>query len=210
VSRPRILLADDHGVVLEGLRRLLEKSFDVVGAVGDGRALLAAATRFRPDVILADISMPLLNGLDAARQIRALSPSSKIVFLTTHADLTYAAEAFDAGAAGYVVKTSAPSELTEAIHAVLRGERHVTRGLLASRLARPPLRGESPAGRLTARQREVLQLVAEGRSMKEIAGLLGVSVKTVEFHRARIAAALDLHSIAELARYAVAHGIVDR
>lgn len=206
--RPRILIADDHQLVVEGLRKLLEDEFEVVGTVDNGHALLTAAGRLKPDVILADVSMPLLNGIDACARLRGLVPSSRVVVLTMHADRSYAAEAFKAGAAGYVLKRSATSELVRAIHTVLRGQRYVARALPASILAGARLAGEARPGHLTARQREVLQLVAEGRGAKQIAALLRISVKTVEFHKARLMDQLDLRSTAELTRYAVQHGIV--
>lgn len=206
--RPRILIADDHQLVVEGLRKLLEDEFEVVGTVDNGHALLAAAGRLKPDVILADVSMPLLNGIDACARLRGLVPSSRVVVLTMHADRSYAAEAFKAGAAGYVLKRSATSELVRAIHTVLRGQRYVARALPASILRGARLAGEARPGHLTARQREVLQLVAEGRGAKQIAALLRISVKTVEFHKARLMDQLDLRSTAELTRYAVQHGIV--
>ena len=206
--RPRILIADDHKLVVEGLRKLLEKEFEVVGTVDDGRALLAAAERLKPAVILVDVSMPLLNGIDACARLRVLLPSSRVVVLTMHADRSYAAEAFKAGAAGYVLKGSATSELVRAIQTVLRGQRYVARALPASILAGARLAGEARPGHITARQREVLQLVAEGRGAKQIAALLRISVKTVEFHKARLMDQLDLRSTAELTRYAVQHGIV--
>jgi DNA-binding NarL/FixJ family response regulator len=206
--RPRILIADDHRLVVEGVRKLLEGDFEVVGTVDDGRTLLAAAQRLRPDVILVDVSMPLLNGIDACARLRDLVPASRVVVLTMHADPTYAAEAFRAGAAGYVLKGSAAPDLVRAIQTVLRGRRYVARGLPASVLGGRQLDGEAAMGHLTARQREVLQLVAEGRTAKQIAGLLRISAKTVEFHKARIMAQLQLRSTAELTRYAVQHGIV--
>jgi DNA-binding NarL/FixJ family response regulator len=206
--RPSILIADDHVLVVEGLRRLLEDAFDVVGTVEDGRTLLTAAERLKPDVVLVDGSMPLLNGIDACARLRILVPSSRVVVLTMHADRSYAAEAFSAGAAGYVLKGSAPSELVRAIRTVLRGGRYVARALPASVLARERLAGEALPGHLTPRQREVLQLVAEGRGAKQIAAVLRISVKTVEFHKARLMDQLALRSTAELTRYAVQHGIV--
>jgi DNA-binding NarL/FixJ family response regulator len=209
MTRPRVLLADDHALMVDGLRKLLERDFELVGAVHDGRALLAAARALRPDVILVDISMPRLNGIDAVRQLRVLVPESRLVIVTMHADPTYVAEAFKAGASAYLVKRSAVGELVEGIRAVLRGQRYVARAL-------PPRSGDAradrsavrAAGLLTPRQREVLQLVAEGRLTKEIATWLGISVKTVEFHKARIMGRLDLHTTAELTRYALTHGII--
>ena len=206
--RPRILIADDHVLVVEGLRRLLQDEFEVVGTVQNGRALLAVAERLKPDVILVDVSMPLLNGIDACARLRALVPSSRVIVLTMHADRSYAAEAFRAGAAGYVLKGSASPELVRAIRSVLRGQRYVARALPASVGAGAHLAGETRPGHLTARQREVLQLVAEGRSAKQIAAVLRISVKTVEFHKTRLMDQLELRGTAELTRYAVQHGIV--
>jgi DNA-binding NarL/FixJ family response regulator len=178
--RPRILIADDHKLVVEGLRKLLEKEFEVVGTVDNGRALLAAAERLKPAVILVDVSMPLLNGIDACARLRVLLPSSRVVVLTMHADRSYAAEAFKAGAAGYVLKGSATSELVRAIQTVLRGQRYVARALPASILAGARLAGEARPGHITARQREVLQLVAEGLSNREIAERTHLSEYTVK------------------------------
>ena len=211
---PRVLLADDHTLVLEGIKKLLEPHFDLVGTVEDGRALLEAAKTLKPDVVLADISMPLLNGIDAARQLRKTLPDAKIIFLTMHSDPTYVAEAFRAGAAGYLLKRSAASELVFAIEEVLKGRFYVTPAVAKDVLGdvfgeneasrrKPPTEGRS----LTPRQREVLQLVAEGKSIKEIATILDISIKTVEFHKSRIMEELDLHTTAELTKYAVAHGI---
>lgn len=207
--RARILLADDHSLVAEGLCKLLEDEFDLVGAVGDGRALVAAAKLQRPDVILLDISMPLLNGVEAARQLQVAVPASKLIFVTVHSDSPYVVEAFRAGASGYLLKRSAASELVKAIHEVLHGNLYVTPLIAKSALAgilkvagkRRPL--------LSARQREVLQLVAEGHSAKEIADILRISPKTVEFHKSWIMKKLDLHSTAELTRYALEHRIAN-
>jgi DNA-binding NarL/FixJ family response regulator len=206
--RPRILIADDHRLVVEGLQRLLEGVCEVVGTADNGRALLAAAERLKPDIILVDVSMPLLNGIDACTRLRALMPSSRVILLTMHADRSYAAEGFRAGAAGYVLKASATSELVQAIRCVLRGQRYVARTLPQNVLMAPQQPGEARPGRLTTRQREVLQLIAEGRGAKQIAAVLGISVKTVEFHKARLMDQLDIRSTAELTRYAVQHGLV--
>jgi DNA-binding NarL/FixJ family response regulator len=175
--RPRILIADDHQLVVEGLQRLLEGAYEVVGTADNGRALLAAAERLKPDVILVDVSMPLLNGIDACARLRAMVPSSRVILLTMHADRSYAAEGFRAGAAGYVLKASATSELVQAIRCVLRGQRYLARTLPASVLMEPHQPGEARPGRLTTRQREVLQLIAEGRGAKQIAAVLGISTR---------------------------------
>src|SRR5712692_1391555 len=184
--RPRVLLADDHTLLLEGIRLMLEPEFELVGSVEDGQQLLAAARTARPDVILLDISMPVLNGIDAAHQLRKMLPSAKLIFLTMHADPDYVTEAFRAGAAGYLLKRSAASELLTAIREVLKGHHYVS-PLVARDALEMLVTSTKPAGklsdRLTPRQREVLQLVAEGRSRKEIATALGISVKTVEFHK---------------------------
>jgi len=210
MKRPRILLADDHRIVAEGLRGLLEPEFELIGIVEDGRALLAAAEKLRPDVIVADISMPLLNGIDSVRQIKMTHEEIKVVFLAMHPDVTYAASAFEAGASGYVLKHSAPSELIAAIQSALRGKTYVT-PLLAGELMQfykeRPQDGRDKLSKLTQRQREVLQLLAEGHSAKEIASILNISARTVEFHKYRIMQDLGLKSVAELIRYAIKHGI---
>jgi DNA-binding NarL/FixJ family response regulator len=214
-KRPRVLLADDHAILSEGIQKLLEPTFELVGAVQDGRALLREAQRLEPDLLLLDISMPLLNGIDAARQLKKSLPRSKIVFLSMHADPEYVNEAFSAGASGYLLKSSFSSELTFALQEVLKGRYYVAPAVAKDvigafvepregSLAKPP----DAHGKLTPRQREVLQLVAEGKSVKEIAAILGVSVKTVEFHKTRIMDELDLHSTAELTKYAIAHHLI--
>ena len=208
MRRPRLMIADDHALVVEGLRKLLERVFDLVGVVDDGRTLLTEAQAHRPDVILLDISMPGLNGLDVARKLRTLIPESRVIFVTMHADRTYAAEALAAGGAAYVVKHSAASELLLAIRAALAGKTYVSRMLRPRDEESTPGRERKLASPITARQREVLQLVAEGRTGKEIAALLRISAKTVEFHKARIAERLDLHSAAEFTRYAIAHHLI--
>jgi DNA-binding NarL/FixJ family response regulator len=213
MSRPRILIAEDHSIVLAGLRKLVESEGDVVGTVEDGRALVQEAQKLRPDIILLDISMPLLNGLDAARQIRKLVPESRLIVLTMHATSTYATEAFKAGASAYLIKRSAASELKHAIQAVLQGQHYltplITKDVLTATLS--PHEGETrkrPVATLTPRQREVLQLVAEGKGTKDVATLLGIAVKTVEFHKFRIMEELNLHSTAELTKYAISEGLV--
>ena len=211
MKRPRVLLGDDHNIILEGLRRILEPHFEIVGAVGDGRALVAAAEQLHPDVIIADISMPLLNGIEAARQLQKSQTRAKIIFLTMPPDATYATEAFRTGASGYVLKSSAAAELVTAIQEALKGRVYVT-PLVAKdvleRLMKAPQQPDQQSPPLTTRQREILQLVAEGRSAKEIADILRVSPRTVEFHKYRIMESLDLHTIAELTQYAIKHGIV--
>ena len=207
---PRVLLADDHTLVLEGFRRIVEQRCEVVGAVEDGRTLLEAVVRLHPDLILLDISMPLLNGPDAARQVKKLCPDVKLVFVTMHADPAYVSEAFKAGASAYLLKRSAARELDQAIDFVMKGQFFVT-ALLTKELVTSMAAGYAnlltKRQDLTPRQREVLQLVAEGRTIKEIAMLLNISPKTVEFHKAQIMFHLDLHTTAELTKYALAHGL---
>lgn len=209
--KPRLLLADDHTLMLEGIRLLLEPEFDLVGSVEDGQALLAAAKRLKPDVILLDISMPLLNGIDAARKLRKILPSARLIFVTMHAGAEYVTEAFRAGAMGYILKRAAASELLSAIHTVLKGHHYVsplvTQNALDLLISRSKPRGQFP-DRLTPRQREVLQLAAEGRSRKEIAVILNISVKTVEFHKRNLMQELNLQTVADFTRYAIEHGII--
>lgn len=211
MKKPRILLADDHRMVAEGLRGLLELDYDLVGIVEDGRALLEAADRLMPDVVVADVSMPLLNGIEAVRQLKKKNPDVAVVFLTMHMDVAYAASAFEAGAAGYVLKHSAPSELLTAIKSALKGQTYITPLLAGELLAyqRNRPRGEEQDGlaRLTTRQREVLQLIGEGLSVKEAAALLGISTRTVEFHKYSMMESLGLKNSAELMRFAVQHGV---
>jgi DNA-binding NarL/FixJ family response regulator len=217
LKRPRVLLADDHTLVVEGLKKLLEPDFELAGTAQDGFALLEAAQKLKPDAILLDISMPLLNGIEACRRLKRVLPKAKIVMLTMHADRTYLAEAFRAGASGYLLKRSAVSELVFAIHEVLRGRFYVT-PLVAKDMVHTFLDQSQPphshapgfeSPNLTERQREILQLVAEGRANKEIAVILRIAVKTVEFHKSQIMRRLDIHTTAELTKYAIAHGIVE-
>jgi DNA-binding NarL/FixJ family response regulator len=210
VNRPRVLLADDHRVVSEGLSRLLADDFELVGMVEDGRALVAEARNLKPDVIVADISMPHLNGIDALALLKKDNPGIRVVFLTMHQDPAYARRALEAGAAGFVVKHSAPAELVMAIEAALKGQTFITPALAADVLQQ--VRHEGRDGKdahvLTPRQREILQLLAEGHSAKEIAGKLAISPRTVEFHKYQIMETHGLHSNAELIHFAIKHGIV--
>ena len=211
MKKPRVLLADDHKIVLEGLRGILEPEFEIAGAVEDGRALVAAAERLRPEVVVADISMPGLNGIDAAGQIRKIDERIKIVFLTMHADASYAAGAFEAGASGFVLKHSAPQELITAIREAIHGRTYVT-PLIAGDLIGSYQKGSLQQGELKAelspRQREVLQLLVEGKSSKEIGALLNISTRTAEFHKYRMMEQLKIRTSAELVQFALKHGLV--
>jgi len=211
MGKPRVVIADDHSILLAGLRKLVEESCQVVGMVEDGRALVETAGTLKPDLILLDISMPLLNGLDAAREIKKSAPDCKLLFLTMHASPTYATEALKAGGNGYLLKQSAASELLMAIEAVLGGQTYltpaITRPVLDSVLKPDSQALKRTVGDLTPRQREVLQLVGEGKGTKDIATLLNVSVKTVEFHKARLMEQLEVHSTADLIKFAIAEGL---
>ncbi len=211
MKKARVLLADDHPIVLEGLKNLLGLEFEVIGSVQDGRALVDQATTLHPDVIVADISLPELNGIEAARKIKQTDKNIKIVFLTMHPDATYAADAFEAGASGFVLKHSAPSELITAIHEAMKGRTYVT-PLIAGDLIRTYQEGGSLEKdlfkKISPRQREILQLLAEGKSGKEIASILNISARTVEFHKYKMMEALNIKTSAELVQYAVKHGII--
>lgn len=210
MSKPRVLLADDHALVLEGFKKLLEEHCEVVGSAEDGRSLLDAAKRLRPDLVILDISMPRLNGLDAARRLRKMLPQARLIFVTVHADQDYVNQAFKAGASAYLLKRSAGSELLQAIDAVMKGNYYVT-SLIAKNLVQSVIFATEPdtggQGRLPMRQREILQLVAEGLTLKEIASTLGLSPKTVEYHKSKLMEQLGLHTTAELTKYALAHGL---
>ncbi|MGO8937803.1 MAG: response regulator [Mycobacterium sp.] len=199
-------------VVIEGLRRILDRpEFEIVGAVSDGRALVQAAADLEPDLIITDVAMPSLNGIEAASQISQQNQKSKIIFLTMHPEVVYARQALAAGGCGYVLKSSAGEELVTAIHDVLDGRVYVAKSIaqaVQQALEARPMSSRSIDG-LTVRQREVLQLLAEGRQAKEIAVTLKLSPKTVEFHKYRIMETLGVRTVAELARYAVKHGIVE-
>ena len=210
MSRTRVLLADDHLMLVEALKKVLEVEYDVVGSVGDGLALLNAAERLRPDVVVLDIAMPLLNGLDAARQLRNNLPAVKLIFLTMNEDPYLVGEAFRSGASAYLLKQGAALELTVAISDVLKGKTYITPciagGLANISLLDPETREHAPQP--TARQRQVIQLLAEGRSMKEIADLLHITMRTVASHKYRVMEILQIKTSAELVRYAVKHRIV--
>lgn len=208
--RPRLLLADDHNLMVEGLRKLLEPEFEVVGTVDNGHDLLTAAESLQPDIILIDISMPLCNGLDAARRLRQAGIGARLVFVTMHTDPEYVREAFRAGASGYLIKRAAGSELLVALREVFRGRPYLTplinNGISTSFVSESSPVLETPE--LTERHRQVLQLLAEGHTAKSIAELLEISPKTVEYHKACIMKRLGLRTTAELTRYAIKHGLV--
>jgi DNA-binding NarL/FixJ family response regulator len=210
--RPRVLLADDHLLVAEALTSLLSPEFDLVGVVEDGRQMIEAAGRLRPDVIVADIAMPHLNGIDALTRLREGGDHVPVVFLTMHKDATFARRALEAGASGFVLKHSASVELIAALHAALEGKTYLT-PQLAGDVLEAMRQGSShdsdPAASLTLRQREVLQLLAEGRSAKEIAASLSISTRTVEFHKYQMMETLDLHTNAELIHFAIKNGLVE-
>jgi len=208
-KRPRVLLADDHRLLREAFAQLLEPGCDVVGTVADGRALLAIACELRPDIVVLDIAMPLLNGLDAARQLKRSNPEIKLIFLTVSEDPDVAAEAFRAGASGYLLKNSAASELLQAIQEVSRGRSYVTplatQGLVDTFLRPAAIK---PPHELSPRQREVLQLLAEGHAMKEIARLLKITPRTVAFHKYTMMEELGIKSTALLVQFAMKQGLV--
>lgn len=204
-------MADDHAIVRQGLEGILSKDFEVVGAVDNGRELLREAERLSPDVIVLDISMPQLNGIEATRQLSQSGIRAKIVVLTMHADVTYATEVLEAGASAYVLKSTPSGELVKAIREALGGGRYVSPQVaddVLPFLLNGPHQMNKRISKLTPRQREVLQLLAEGHTNKEIAGVLSVSPRTVEFHKYRMMQDLGLHSTAELTRYALRHGVV--
>ena len=210
MNRAKILLADDHTLMAEALQHLLQADFDVVGRVSDGRALLKAAEELKPDLVVVDIAMPLLNGLDAGERLKALHPDIKVIYLTQNREPRVAAEAFRRGASAYLLKDSAASELTTAIREALRGRSYVSplvaRGMLdrASDSMADPL----SLRELSPREREVLQLLAEGKSMKEVAAVLEISPKTVEFHKYRIMELLGVKTTAELVQHAIKIGLI--
>jgi DNA-binding NarL/FixJ family response regulator len=209
MNRPRILLADDHALMLDGFTNLLKPKYAVVGTVEDGKALVEAALRLRPDLIILDITMPILNGIDAAREIRRHLPQVKLLFVTMHTSPTYLQAALEAGANGYAVKSSGRSEILAAVETVLDGSRYITPGVGGEGLDS----GADPAHaaaslRLTARERQILQLTAEGKSRKEVAYALDISEKTVAFHKNNLKRKLGLRSTAQLTRYALDAGLI--
>lgn len=210
MPRTKILLADDHKIILDGLKRLLEAEFEIVGTAEDGDALVSEAARLGPEVIVVDISMPKLNGIDAYHEIRKIAPGVRAVFLTMHHDADYAARAFEVGGSGYVLKHSAPGELVTAIRAAAAGRTYVS-PMIAGELItsyRDSAKGKGPASKLTERQREILQLLADGDTAKTIAAKLHISPRTVEFHKYNMMAEWNLKTTADLIRFAIRHGFV--
>lgn len=210
MRRPRVLLADDHQMLADALKRVLEPGCEVVGTVGDGRALLEAADRLQPDIVVLDIAMPHLNGFDAGRRLKQTLPNVKLIFMTMHEDPYLVGEAFRAGASGFLLKEAAASELTDAIGQVLKGGSYVTpsaaEGLNQISLRDPKKRDQAPEP--TPRQREVIQLLAEGRSMKEVADELKITPRTVAGHKYAVMDLLRLKTNADLVQYALEHGII--
>jgi DNA-binding NarL/FixJ family response regulator len=207
MTRPRILMADDHAMLLDAFRAVLEPEFDVVGTVTDGRMLLEEFSRLNPEVVLLDIAMPLLNGLDAGRQLKARRKSVKLIYLTMNLSPDVAGEALRLGASGYVLKSSAFQELKQAIHEALRGRSYIT-PLITRDVVGSLIENNTSRPELTMRQREVLQLLAEGRSMKEVGAILDLTPRTVAFHKYRMMEQLRLKTSAELVQFAVRQGLV--
>ena len=211
MTRPRIVLADDHRIVVEGLKSLLARDFELIGVVEDGQRMIDAARTLRPDAIVADISMPLLNGIEALEQLRKDGFDIPVVFLTMHHDVEYASLALEAGAAGYVLKHAAPEELVQAVRVALEGGTYVSPSLAAELFQAERAkarRNDEPRVTLSARQRDVLRLLADGRSAKEIAKALDISSRTVEFHKYKLMESLGLKNSAELIQFAIKQGIV--
>jgi DNA-binding NarL/FixJ family response regulator len=209
--KARVLLGDDHALILDGLRTALQTRYEITGLAKDGRALVQAAERLKPDLVVLDISMPLLNGFEAAKQIKKSLPHTKLIFLSQHVNPAYLKQALRLGASGYVLKGDATEELHLAIEEVLRGRTYITPAFGEDVIARLWNRdgelSEETEG-LTDRQREILQLIVEGRGNKEIADILHLSVKTIEFHRARIMAKLGVKTVAELTKIALQQGLI--
>jgi len=210
MKRVRILLADDHSMVSAGFQKLLEPEYEVVGVVEDGRAALKAAAELEPDMAILDVGMPLLNGLDAGRRLKSLMPKVRLIYLTMNSDPDFAKEALEIGASAYLLKNSLPSELLHAVREVVKGKSYITPQItqaLDEAFIRDPREVSRPK-HLTSRQREILQMLAEGRSMKEIAKILNITHRTVRFHKAQIMEELGIHSHMELLQYAIKHGMV--
>lgn len=211
MKKPRVLLADDHSFVLEGFKKLLEDHCQLVGAVEDGRTLIETTLNLQPDLVILDISMPRLNGIEAAKKLKKQAPAVKLIFVTMHADMAYIDAAFRAGASGYLLKRSAATELMQAVQSVMNDKFYMT-PLITKEVMTSFLNPTQPRlatiDDLTTRQHEILQLVAEGLSAKEIADQLKISHRTVEFHKTKIMEQLNVHSTTDLIKYAMAHGFV--
>jgi len=210
MKRARILIADDHAMICAGFQKLLEPEYQVIGSVGDGRALLKAAAELKPDLVLLDVGMPLLNGLDAGRGLKKLMPGVKLIFLTMNPDPEVASEAMRIGASGYLLKNSQQDELLQAVRNALRGLSYVTPQIgraLEENFQRDP-KSLTRSKQLSDRQREILQMLAEGQSMKEIAFALQISLRTVRFHKYRVMEELGIRTNSELVQYAIKHSII--
>jgi DNA-binding NarL/FixJ family response regulator len=211
MKKPRIILADDHTFVLEGFKKLLEDHCDIVGSVEEGRALIEATINLQPDLVILDISMPRLNGIEAAKTLKKQVPAVKLIFVTMHADMAYVDAAFRAGASGYLLKRSAATELLQSVQSVMNDKFYVT-SLITKEVVTSFLKPTQPRlatiDDLTTRQHEILQLVAEGLSAKEIADQLKISHRTVEFHKTKIMEQLHVHTTTDLVKYAMAHGLI--
>ncbi|MGA8224508.1 MAG: response regulator transcription factor [Candidatus Acidiferrales bacterium] len=205
----RVVLADDHVLVRQGLKSLLEREgFQVVAEASDGQEALRCVQSLKPDIAVMDISMPVLNGLEAARQMTLSSPHAKIILLTQHVEEQYLSEALEAGVKGYVLKSQVASDLLQALRQVSRGGSYLSPGVSGAVMEAYRSKSERPRDPLTSRERQVLQLIAEGKSTKELASILGISAKTAESHRTRLMQKLDIHETASLVLYAVRRGIV--
>lgn len=211
MKRSRILLADDHILILEGLRKILEPYHEVVGAAIDGRSLVDAALRLKPDLIVLDLMMPLLSGIDAARKIRKNLPRVKILFLTVHANPAYLREALNAGATGYILKSSTREQILDAVTKALAGQTYISPGIVAEDFDLSRWRGEKgleSAAALTSRERQILRTLSEGRTAKEVGTALGISHKTVAFHRNNVKRKLGVRKTVELIKRAIDEGLI--
>ena len=211
MTKARILLADDHSLILEGIRKLLEGHYEIVGVADNGDTLVREAARCKPDLVLLDVSMPILNGIEAAREIKKTQPRVKLIFLSMHANAVYVRKAMEVGASGYVLKSGASEELLTAIETARQGRIYFSPMLsqdeIVDIMARPR-RESRHMLELTSRQRQILQMIAEGKQNKEIASILFVSVRTVEFHRSRLMSKLGAHTVAELIRFAIQEALI--
>lgn len=211
MNRTKIMLGDDHSLVLEGIRRLLDSKYDVVASADNGRLLVSEALRLRPEIVVLDITMPILNGIDSAKEIRKAIPETKFVFVSMHANAIYVRKAMEAGASGYVLKSGASDELLQAMEIARKGGTYLSPGLgqdVIDDLQARPMTSSQQVLELTSRQRQILQLIAEGKQNKEVAAILHVSVRTVEFHRSRLMSRLGARTAAELSRFALNEGLI--